>query len=74
MTFQEQIKQGIPDYLPQEKKNNETINHAPKRKAILSVEEKKLALQNALRYFKPKLHAELVKEFSNELEKVLSSR
>jgi urocanate hydratase len=65
MTFQEQIQQGIPSVLP--KKPYETdINHAPKRKEILSSEEKKLALRNALRYFEPQHHVEL-KEFSKEL-------
>ena len=68
MTFQEQIKQGIPTILPQPKPYEADINHAPKRKEILSAEEKKLALRNALRYFEPKHHAELIKEFSEELE------
>ncbi|MFE3847958.1 urocanate hydratase [Flavobacterium sp. LB3P45] len=68
MTFQEEIKQGIPTILPQPKPYEADINHAPKRKEILSAEEKKLALRNALRYFEPKHHAELIKEFSEELE------
>ncbi|MSP84584.1 MAG: urocanate hydratase [Flavobacteriaceae bacterium] len=68
MTFQDQIKEGIPSVLPEPKKFNKDINHAPKRKEILSSEEKKLALRNALRYFEPKDHAVLVKEFSEELE------
>jgi urocanate hydratase len=68
MTFQEQIQQGIPTLLPEPKPYESTINHAPKRKEILSIEEKKLALRNALRYFEPKHHAELITEFSNELE------
>lgn len=68
MTFQEQILEGIPSVLPQAKPYESTINHAPKRKEILSDEEKKLALKNALRYFEPKHHAELIKEFSEELE------
>lgn len=68
MTFKEQIQQGIPSVLPQPKPYDTSINHAPKRKEILTVEEKKLALQNALRYFEPKHHAELVPEFKNELE------
>lgn len=68
MTFQEQIKEGIPTVLPQPKRFETEINHAPKRKEILSAEEKKLALRNALRYFEPKDHAVLVKEFSEELE------
>jgi urocanate hydratase len=69
MTFQEQIKQGIPSILPQKKEYDLAINHAPKRKDILSAEEKKLALKNALRYFEPQHHAELIQEFSEELEK-----
>ena len=67
-TFQEQIQEGIPSVLPQPKRFETEINHAPKRKEILSPEEKKLALRNALRYFEPKDHAVLVKEFSGELE------
>ncbi len=69
MTFQDQIKEGIPTVLPEPKKFETEINHAPKRKEILSDDEKKLALRNALRYFEPKDHAILVKEFSEELEK-----
>ncbi|KAF2519860.1 urocanate hydratase [Flavobacterium salilacus subsp. salilacus] len=69
MTFHEQIQEGIPAVLPQPQPYDPTINHAPKRKEILSAEEKKLALRNALRYFEPKHHAELIKEFSDELEK-----
>jgi urocanate hydratase len=69
MTFQEQILQGIPSILPNPKPYETEINHAPKRKEILSEEEKKLALQNALRYFEPKHHATLLPEFKEELEK-----
>jgi urocanate hydratase len=69
MTFQEQIKQGIPAILPPIKEFDVTINHAPKRKDILSTDEKKLALRNALRYFDEKHHSELITEFSKELEK-----
>lgn len=68
MTFQEQIQQGIPSALPQPKPFEANINHAPKRKEILTDDEKKLALRNALRYFDPKHHAELIPEFRNELE------
>ncbi len=68
MTFQEQIKQGIPSVLPQKKDRNPNVSHAPKRKEILSEEEKKLALKNALRYFEPKDHAELIPEFKQELK------
>ncbi|CAL2075745.1 urocanate hydratase [Tenacibaculum sp. 190524A05c] len=69
MTFKEQIKQGIPSVLPSKKEYDTTINHAPKRKEILTKEEKQLALRNALRYFDKKHHAELLPEFSEELEK-----
>ncbi|MDR6301877.1 urocanate hydratase [Mesonia maritima] len=69
MTFQEEILQGIPTELPAKKEYNSNINHAPKRKEILSEEEKKLALQNALRYFEPKHHKTLLPEFKEELEK-----
>ena len=68
MTFQEQIQQGIPSVLPNPKPYDTEINHAPKRKEILSDEEKKLALKNALRYFDAKQHAELLPEFKSELE------
>ncbi|MDI1257277.1 MAG: urocanate hydratase [Flavobacterium sp.] len=67
MTFKEQIRQGIPSVLPQPKPYETDINHAPKRKEILSAEEKKLAVRNALRYFDAKDHAELAKEFLEEL-------
>ena len=67
MTFKEQIKEGIPEVLPQPKPYETNINHAPKRKEILSADEKKLALRNALRYFDPKDHAVLAHEFLEEL-------
>jgi len=69
MTFQEHIQQGIPDVLPPKQVYDLSINHAPKRKEILTKEEKKLALRNALRYFDAKHHAELLPEFAEELEK-----
>lgn len=69
MTFQDQITQGIPSVLPNPKPYQTEINHAPKRKEILSEEEKKLALKNALRYFEPQHHATLLPEFREELEK-----
>jgi len=69
MTFQEQIQQGIPDVLPPKREYDISINHAPKRKEILSKEEKELALRNALRYFDAKHHAELLTEFAEELKK-----
>ena len=68
MTFQDQIRQGIPSELPTPKPYDSAINHAPKRKEILNEEEKILALKNALRYFDPKFHAELIPEFKKELE------
>ena len=68
MTFKEQIAEGIPAVLPQPKIYDTTINHAPKRKEILSDDEKKLALKNALRYFEAKHHATLLPEFKTELE------
>jgi len=67
--FQKHILQGIPSELPQPKSYESTINHAPKRKDILNGEEKKLAIQNALRYFEPQHHAVLAKEFAEELKK-----
>lgn len=68
MTVQEHILQGIPDTLPDQKPYDPSINHAPKRKEILSAEEKKLALRNALRYFDKKHHEVLLPEFKQELE------
>lgn len=67
--FQEDILAGIPqDRLPEPKPYDKTINHAPKRKDILTAEEKVLALKNALRYFPAKFHAELAPEFAKELK------
>src|SRR5690606_23988198 len=68
MTFKEQIQQGIPTQLPAKKEYDKSVNHAPKRKDILSAAEKKLALKNALRYFDRKHHEELLPEFREELE------
>lgn len=65
--FKNEILQGIPDTLPEKKAFDATANHAPKRKDILSRAEKKLAIQNALRYFHPKHHAVLAPEFLEEL-------
>lgn len=67
--FQHAIREGIPASLPAPKPYDPEINHAPRRKDILSREEKKLALRNALRYFKPEHHAVLAPEFAAELEK-----
>ncbi|KIO47013.1 urocanate hydratase [Sanguibacteroides justesenii] len=67
--FQKSITEGIPDTLPAPKPYEPEINHAPKRKDILTKEEKRLAIRNALRYFDPKHHAVLAAEFADELEK-----
>ncbi|RRO25620.1 urocanate hydratase [Flavobacteriaceae bacterium 14752] len=67
LDFQTSIKTGIPKDLPEIKTYDDSINHAPKRKDILNTEEKKLALQNALRYFEPKHHETLAREFLDEL-------
>lgn len=68
MTFKEEILQGIPKALPDPKLFDDQVNHAPKRKDILSDTEKKLALKNALRYFDSDLHSELLPEFKKELD------
>ena len=68
MTFKAQIQQGIPEVLPTKKAYELEVNHAPKRKEILSIAEKKLALRNALRYFDVKHHTELLPEFAEELQ------
>ena len=65
--FQQDILQGIPTELPLKRDYEVAINHAPKRKQILSKEETRLALENALRYFPKKFHAELAPEFLQEL-------
>jgi len=67
--FQDSIRAGIPDTLPAPKPYDTTINHAPKRKDILTPEQKELALHNALRYFDPKHHETLAPEFAEELRK-----
>jgi urocanate hydratase len=66
--FQLDIIQGIPAIVPTKKAFDPSVNHAPKRKEILSAEEKKLALRNALRYFPKEQHAELLPDFKEELE------
>ena len=68
MTFKELIQQGIPSELPDKRDYESSINHAPKRKDILSKDEKELALRNALRYFDAKHHSVLLPEFAEELE------
>ena len=65
--FKESISAGIPNEIPNKKEYDLSINHAPKRKDILSADEKKLALKNALRYFPKEQHTLLAKEFANEL-------
>lgn len=67
MNFKDQIQQGIPKYLPELKPYPQNINRAPKRKDILNQEEKKLAIRNALRYFREEWHTELASEFAQEL-------
>ena len=67
--FQKQILEGIPDVLPPKKEYDLSINHAPKRKEILSEAEKRLAIRNALRYFPAKHHKELAAEFADELKR-----
>ena len=67
--FRKEIQAGIPEVLPEMPAYDTTINHAPKRKDILTPDEKKLALRNALRYFPKHLHAQLAPEFAEELHK-----
>lgn len=66
--FKEQIVRGIPDQLPATRPLDKSVSHAPKRKDILSDDEKKLALRNALRYFDRRFHNVLAAEFRKELE------
>ena len=66
--FKSAILAGIPDELPRKKELNKDVSHAPKRKDILTENEKRLALKNALRYFPVKHHPELATEFANELK------
>ena len=68
MNFKKEISQGLPNVLPTKKEYDLSVNHAPNRENILSNNEKKLALKNALRYFDKKHHEELLKEFKQELE------
>ncbi len=67
--FQQEIRAGIPDVLPPMPAYDNDINHAPRRKDILTTEEKRLALRNALRYFPRHLHKQLIGEFAEELER-----
>ena len=66
--FQRSILEGIPAQIPTKQEYDININHAPKRKDILSNEEKELALKNALRYFPTEQHTELAKDFAHELK------
>lgn len=65
--FKAAIRAGIPDVLPEPREYDKEVNHAPKRKEILTEDEKKLALRNALRYFPKKFHKTLAPEFAAEL-------
>ena len=65
--FQNDITQGIPSVIPPKQPIDASVNHAPRRKEILSNDEKKLALKNALRYFLQDQHSELIHEFLEEL-------
>jgi len=67
--FQKDIQRGIPDTLPELQPYESGVNHAPVRKDILTSEQKKLALRNALRYFDKKHHSILASEFADELKK-----
>ena len=67
--FQNDIRAGIPDVLPAAKPYDKQINHAPRRKEILTAEERVLAVRNALRYFPARHHAVLAKEFAAELNR-----
>jgi urocanate hydratase len=69
LSFEEEIKEGIPAQLPEAPVYDESINHAPKRKEILTDKEKALALKNALRYFPKEQHETLAAEFADELKK-----
>ncbi len=69
MSFKAQILQGIPGELPPKYQFDTSLNHAPKRKAILSITEQRLALKNALRYFDNRHHSLLLKEFKEELDR-----
>ena len=70
LTFEDEILEGIPKTLPPIRPYDDSYNHAPKRKSILSSDDVKLALKNALRYFDKKHHEILIKEFKIELEEI----
>ncbi len=67
--FKQDIINGIPAELPQPQPYDQEVNHAPRRKEILTRAEKELALKNALRYFEPRHHKVLAKEFADELKR-----
>ncbi len=67
-SFRTEIRQGIPDSIPEPPADLPGVNHAPARPDILNPTEKKLALKNALRYFPKKWHTQLAPEFAKELE------
>ena len=67
--FRQDIVNGIPAELPAPREYDPAVNHAPRRKDILTPEQKQLALKNALRYFEPRHHAVLAKEFADELHR-----
>ena len=66
--FRKEITEGIPTIIPETQEYDVTINHAPKRKEVLSTDEKKLALKNALRYFPKEQHRILAPEFAQEMK------
>ena len=66
--FRNAVCEGIPSAIPPAKPYDESVNHAPRRKQILSAQEKRLALRNALRYFPQEQHKFLAREFAQELE------
>ena len=66
--FRKEITEGIPTIVPETQEYDVTINHAPKRKEVLSTDEKKLALKNALRYFPKEQHSILAPEFAQEMK------
>jgi urocanate hydratase len=66
--FKREVAEGIPENLPDPRPYDQNLNHAPRRKDILSLHEKKLALKNALRYFPGRFHKTLAKEFAEELK------
>src|SRR5688572_13186275 len=66
--FTQSILEGIPRELPSAASWDPTVNHAPKRKDVLTTEEKRQAVRNALRYFRKEHHSILAKEFADELK------